>query len=35
MVVPIALIAMGVGYLLFSAALRVSARNRAREGVMY
>ncbi len=30
MVVPIALIAMGLGYLLFSAALRVSARNRAR-----
>jgi hypothetical protein len=26
---------MGLGYLLFNAALRVSARNRAREGAMY
>jgi NADH-quinone oxidoreductase subunit H len=34
-VVPVALIAMGLGYLLFNAALRVSARNRAREGAMY
>ena len=34
-VVPVALIAMGLGYLLFSAALRVSARNRTREGVTY
>jgi NADH-quinone oxidoreductase subunit H len=34
-VVPIALIAMGLGYLLFSAALRVSVRNRAQQGVMY
>jgi NADH-quinone oxidoreductase subunit H len=34
-VVPIALIAMGLGYLLFNAALRVSERNRAQEGAMY
>ena len=34
-VVPIALIAMGLGYLLFSAALRVSGRNRAQQEVMY
>jgi NADH-quinone oxidoreductase subunit H len=34
-VVPIALVAIGLGYVLFNAALRVSARNRAREGVMY
>ena len=35
MVVPIALIAMGLGYLLFSAAIRVSGRNRAQQEVMY
>ena len=35
MVVPIALIAMGTGYLVFSAALKVSARNRAQQEVMY
>jgi NADH-quinone oxidoreductase subunit H len=34
-VVPIALAAIAVGYLLFNAALRVSARNREREGVTY
>ena len=34
-VVPIALIAMGTGYLLFSAALKVSARKRAQQEVMY
>ena len=33
---PIALIAMGTGYLLFSAALEVSARNRGTtKGLMY
>jgi NADH-quinone oxidoreductase subunit H len=34
-VVPIALVAIGLGYLLFSAAMRVSTRNRAREGAVY
>ena len=34
-VVPIALLVIGLGYLLFNAALRVSARNRARGEVMY
>jgi NADH-quinone oxidoreductase subunit H len=34
-VVPIALVVIGAGYLLMSAALKVSARNRAREGAVY
>jgi NADH-quinone oxidoreductase subunit H len=34
-VVPIALGSIAVGYALFSAALRVSGRNRAEEGAMY
>lgn len=34
-VVVISLVVLGLGYLLFNAALRVSARNREREGAMY
>jgi NADH-quinone oxidoreductase subunit H len=34
-VVVVALVVLGIGYLMFNAALRVSARNREREGAMY
>ena len=34
-VVVISLVVLGLGYLVFNAALRVSARNREREGAMY
>ncbi len=34
-VVVISLVGLGLGYLMFSAALRVSARNREREGAMF
>lgn len=34
-VVVVSLVVLGLGYLLFTAALRVSARNREREGAMY